>query len=317
MEKRLLVTRGNGFLSRQLILDGLEQGYRVRTSVLQYSEQSFLERLVSRELGAEAVSLLEFISCEHGSAGFWDAAVQGVDAIFHLASLQHAPLEDLKHLFSAALKFDITRLIVTMDNEPFLSSKTYALPHIAAAQVQQVLVEKKIWEYARHFPQLQISSISPVLCLGPLYDASLVPSTQLIQQLMLGRPFGLEPMHLSLVDSRDVSDLHFMILDCPQSIGERFTATAANLWLREVAEILLVHFPTLSGKIPQFETPSWLLQMIGLFDRSTRTVIPKLHLHRDASAEKAIDLLGYQPRSVEEAIVSTAESLVELDLVAL
>jgi len=314
MEKRLLVTRGNGFLSRQIILDGLQQGYRIRTSILQYSEKEFLERLVVSELGAEFLKGLEFISAASGSAGFWDSAVQDVDAIFHLASLQHAPLEEIKHLFSAALKFEVHRLIVTLDNDPILSSKSYALPHLAAGQLRQVLVEKKVWEYARHFPQLQITSFCPTLCLGPLYDASLVPSIQLIQQLLRGKLFGIEPMQVSIIDHRDLSDLHYMALETHMSIGERITATAANLWMRDIAEILRAHFPKFSAKLPEYDAPSWLMSVIGVFDKQTKAVIPALNMPKDASPQKAIEVLGYHPRSVEEAVVATAESLLAFDL---
>jgi nucleoside-diphosphate-sugar epimerase len=51
-----------------------------------------------------------------------------------------------------------------------------------------------------------------------------------------------------------------------------------------------------------------------LFDSSIAQIVPELGKARQASNEKARSMLGWTPRSREDAIIGTAESLVQLGL---
>jgi len=46
-----------------------------------------------------------------------------------------------------------------------------------------------------------------------------------------------------------------------------------------------------------------------------RQILPELGKHKNATSGKAQRALGWKPRAMEEAVVSTAESLVRLGLV--
>jgi len=54
--------------------------------------------------------------------------------------------------------------------------------------------------------------------------------------------------------------------------------------------------------------------VIAIFDPTVRQVVPELGKVKDASNAKAKRVLGWAPRSNEEAILATAESLVRLGL---
>jgi len=56
------------------------------------------------------------------------------------------------------------------------------------------------------------------------------------------------------------------------------------------------------------------LRVIAVFDPTVRQVVPELGKVKNASNEKARRVLGWAPRSNEEAIVATAESLMRLGL---
>ena len=60
--------------------------------------------------------------------------------------------------------------------------------------------------------------------------------------------------------------------------------------------------------------PDWLLRLGALKDPALRGSIPLLGLNLNASNEKARRLLGWLPRSREDAIAATAESLLRLGL---
>ncbi|HOP20138.1 MAG TPA: hypothetical protein PK585_08655, partial [Amphiplicatus sp.] len=57
---------------------------------------------------------------------------------------------------------------------------------------------------------------------------------------------------------------------------------------------------------------SALLRTVG--DPAVRQIVPELGLRKNATNEKARRLLGWNPRSNEESIAATAESLVRLGL---
>ena len=67
--------------------------------------------------------------------------------------------------------------------------------------------------------------------------------------------------------------------------------------------------------MPTVQAPSWLLRLIALRDARVRQVLPELDKVKNATNEKARRVLGWSPRSGEEAIVATAESLVALGLI--
>jgi dihydroflavonol-4-reductase len=67
-------------------------------------------------------------------------------------------------------------------------------------------------------------------------------------------------------------------------------------------------------RVPTWQLPNWLVRIAALRDPAVRQIIPELGKIKNATNEKAKRVLGWAPRSREEAIVATAESLVRLGL---
>jgi hypothetical protein len=61
--------------------------------------------------------------------------------------------------------------------------------------------------------------------------------------------------------------------------------------------------------------PNWLVRFVALFDPRMRQLLPLLGQIRNATSAKAERVLGWKPRSREDAIVATAESLVKFGIV--
>jgi dihydroflavonol-4-reductase len=62
--------------------------------------------------------------------------------------------------------------------------------------------------------------------------------------------------------------------------------------------------------------PNWLVKLLALRNPAMKAIVPLLGVNLNTTSEKAERLLGWTPRSREDAIVATAESLVRLGLVA-
>ena len=67
-------------------------------------------------------------------------------------------------------------------------------------------------------------------------------------------------------------------------------------------------------RVPTRELPNWLLRVAALADPTVRQIIPELGKTKNATSEKARRLLGWTPRSRQDALVATAESLIRLGL---
>jgi len=67
-------------------------------------------------------------------------------------------------------------------------------------------------------------------------------------------------------------------------------------------------------RVPTREIPNWLVRVAALLDPSVKQILPELGKRKNATSAKARSVLGWSPRSSEDAIVATAESMVRLGL---
>jgi dihydroflavonol-4-reductase len=68
-------------------------------------------------------------------------------------------------------------------------------------------------------------------------------------------------------------------------------------------------------RAPTRQLPNWIVRLFALRNPEIKQFVPELGKKRNATNEKARRLLGWSPRSSEEAVVATAESLLRLGLV--
>jgi nucleoside-diphosphate-sugar epimerase len=81
--------------------------------------------------------------------------------------------------------------------------------------------------------------------------------------------------------------------------------------IRDIARILKKNRPNESKKAPTRELPNWLVRGVAIFDPSIRQILPELGHVVQISNEKAKRVLGWTPRSTEDGILATADSLVQ------
>ena len=126
---------------------------------------------------------------------------------------------------------------------------------------------------------------------------------------------GLPRMLFGVVDVRDVADLHLRAMTNPAAKGERFLAISGDfMTMLEIAQTLKTRLGNAASRVPTRVLPDWLVRIVGLFDGQAAQIVTELGKARNATGAKATRLLGWAPRSREEAIVATAESLIRLGL---
>jgi nucleoside-diphosphate-sugar epimerase len=117
------------------------------------------------------------------------------------------------------------------------------------------------------------------------------------------------------VDVRDVADLHLRAMTDDAARGERFLAVSGDFMsILEIAKVLKARMGAAARRVPTRQIPDWLVRLAALPDPAVKQILPELGKSKNATGAKAQRLLGWSPRSREEAIVATAESLVRLGL---
>jgi dihydroflavonol-4-reductase len=126
---------------------------------------------------------------------------------------------------------------------------------------------------------------------------------------------GCPKLYFGIVDVRDVADLHIRAMIHPDARGERFLAVSGDFTsLRDIALILKKRIGTDAKRVPTMQIPNWVVHLAALWDPAIKQILPELGKFKNGTGEKARKMLGWNPRSREETVVSTAESLVRLRL---
>jgi nucleoside-diphosphate-sugar epimerase len=126
---------------------------------------------------------------------------------------------------------------------------------------------------------------------------------------------GCPKLYFGAVDVRDVADMHLKCMTNSAAKGERFLAVAGDfVSILEMAQMLRKRLGAAASRVPTRELPNWLVRLAALRDPAVRQILPELGKRKNGSNEKARRVLGWQPRSNEECIVATAESMLALKL---
>lgn len=125
-----------------------------------------------------------------------------------------------------------------------------------------------------------------------------------------GRLCGWAP-----VDVRDVASAHVAAMTTPEAAGQRFCCAIEHAWMQDMAVILKKHFADRGYKIPTRPLPDFLVRIVALFDKTARVALGDLGQYQTISTERIRRVLGWKPRSLEEMVVATGESLIEHGIV--
>jgi dihydroflavonol-4-reductase len=315
-------------------------GYQVRTTVRSLTREAEVRALLARA-GAEPGDALAFFAAELTADAGWAEAVAGCDFVLHVASPfpPRAPehedelivpaREGALRVLAASRDAGVKRVVLTSSfaaigygqkplEHPFSEHNWTdpASPGLSAYVKSKTLAERAAWDFVeREGGELELSVVNPVGVFGPLLGPDLSSSIQLVQRLMNGSLPGLPRLAFGLVDVRDVADLHLRAMLHPAAAGERFLAVAGPcMTLQEMALLLRARLGAAAAKVPTRRLPDWVLKLTARFDPSVAQIVSELGKVKTATNAKARAVLDWTPRSNEEALLATAESLVRLRL---
>jgi nucleoside-diphosphate-sugar epimerase len=187
---------------------------------------------------------------------------------------------------------------------------------VSAYVKSKTLAERAAWDFiAKEGGALELSVVNPVGVFGPVLGPDYSTSILIVQRLMDGAMPGCPQLVFGVVDVRDVADLHLRAMTNPAAKGERFLAIAGDFMsIRDIALVLKERMGAAGRRVPTRQLPNWLVRVAALADPAVKQIIPELGTTKNASSEKARRVLGWTPRSREDALVASAESLLRLGL---
>ena len=336
----VLVTGGSGFIGSHCILQLLAAGHQVRTTVRNLKREGDVRALL-KEGGAEPGDRLSFAAADLEKDAGWPPAVAGCDYVLHVASPFPASVpkeenelivparEGALRVLRAARDAGVKRVVLTssfaaigygqrLQEAPF-NETNWTDPNADDVQPyvkSKTLAERAAWDFiAKEGGKLELSVVNPVGVFGPVLGPDYSTSILIVQRLMDGALPGCPKLSFGIVDVRDVADLHLRAMTHPAAKGERFLAVAGDFMsMQEIAKVLKARMGAAAKRVPTWQLPNFLVRLASLRDPAVKQIVPELGKRKNATNEKAKHLLGWAPRSNEESIVATAESLVRLGL---
>jgi nucleoside-diphosphate-sugar epimerase len=336
----VLVTGGSGFIGSHCLLQLLAAGHSVRTTVRNLQREGDVRGLL-RAGGIEAGERLSVVAADLEKDAGWSEAVAGCEYVLHVASPLPASVpknedalivparEGTLRVLRAARGARVRRVVVTSSfaaigyghterKAPFTETDWTNLngQDVQAYPKSKTLAERAAWDFiAREGGGLELAVVNPVGVFGPVLGSDYSTSILLVQRLMDGALPGCPRLYFGVVDVRDVADLHLRAMTEPAARGERFLAVAGDfVTMAEIGKMLKARLGATARRVPTLQLPNWVVRLAARRDPAVKLILPELGKRKNATGEKARRLLGWAPRSNEEAVVATGESLVRLGL---
>jgi nucleoside-diphosphate-sugar epimerase len=307
-QTRILVTGGSGYLGSHTVRAAAEAGHAVRTTVRDLARADDVRAMVGAGVEVVAADLMD-------DAG-WAAAVDGCDAVLHVASpIPLAQPEDPDELvvparegtlrvLRAARAGGVRRVVLTSSFAAIGYGRSVGRPWtendwtdpsgtLAPYPLSKVIAERAAWDFvADGGPgQPELVVLNPTGIFGPVLGPHVGSSTGIVIGLLSGQWAEAPRQSFGIADVRDVAQAHVRAIDA-DAAGRRFLLTSppATSWLG-MADTLRERFGERAAQAPTREVEGDPVP-VNEFDVS-----------------RARAVLGWDPRPSADTVADTVTSL--------
>jgi len=332
----VLVTGGSGFVGIHAILQLLQKGYKVKTTLRSLKRKDDILAMLKTG-GIRSFEHLIFVEADLTKDDNWNEAVKDCTYVLHIASpillalpkdeneMIRPAVDGTLRVLKAARDAGVKRVVMTSnfgavgyshrDPQMPINEAEWTDPNekgLSSYNKSKVMAERAAWDFMeREGGNLELSVINPVGIFGPALGPDLSSGFELVKNLLDGTMKAIPKLTLNIIDVRDVADLHIRAMTNPDAKGQRFLALAGGkISLPEIAALLKEKMPAISGKISGKTLPNWLLRLAALFNPKARAIASMLKASRNVSNEKARKILNWKPLTTnEQAILLSVESM--------
>jgi len=331
MEK-VFVSGGTGYIALHCIKQLIEQGYLVKTSLRSLDKVDNLLKCLLRHV--DCTGKIEFCELNLLSDNGWNEAIQGCDYVLHVASpviigrvdvdeLVKPALGGLQRCLKAAVKNKVKRFVMTSsfaaiygngksefnDDDWTDLSNEELFPY----EISKTKAEMFLWEYINSLDKderIEVCAINPVLVVGPSLSDSVSISNRIAIKKMLNGSIPFNPkLSVSVVDVKDVAWAHIKAMKEKNAVGKRFLLSEKTVWFSDISNIL---YNNGFKKVPRYTAPNWLIKFLSIFISSLRMAVERLGEKEVLHTNNARNILKWDPKGVDQAIVGSAKQLHDL-----
>ena len=335
----ILVTGASGYVGKWCLITHLEKGYRVRGTVRSDAKAALVRKTVTALVGAEAASRMDLVKADILADAGWPEALAGVTAGMHVATqirgdepmvssvVVRPAVEGTERVLRMAHRAGIKRFILTSSIATVgyghghakgrrVYDETYftnleAMRWTWAYCVGKTKAERAAWDYAKA-NGMELTTIHPGAIIGPALDEDASISVGNVSGLLDNSTPALPSNGFSIIDVRDVADMHIAALEDPASIGQRYLAPAENMPFPQVAKIVQELYP--DRKIVNRPVPDWIIRLVAMFGGPARQIINDIGNEKVFDGRKGEALIGHPYVTARQSIKDTAESVLRLGL---
>ncbi len=336
----VLVTGGSGYIAGYCIAQLLADGWRVRTTVRSLARAEDTRAAIDKI--AAGAGTIEFAAADLNADAGWANAVAGAGYVLHVASpvpaidpdnddeLVRPARDGTLRVLKASREAGVKRVVMTSSMaaiafgrgeraEPFTEADWTDETNrndTSAYERSKTIAERAAWAWHKaEGGALELATVNPALVLGPALGSDFSASLEAVRKLLDGSVPALPHFGFSLVDVRDIAQLHLLAMTSPAAAGQRFLGSADFYWMKDIAKVLKQGLGGEARKVPSISIPDFLVRLFALFDPVVRTRLFELGKRRSVSSDKARRVLGWTTRPMPETILDTARSLQAQSLV--
>ena len=324
--KKVFVTGITGYIGQHVAAELLRQNFQVVGSVRSLAKAESTRSALAALTDASDVKFVELDILQ--DAG-WAEAMKVCDVVIHLASpfLLAEPkdesvmitpaVEGTKRVIEAAKEAGVTRVVLTSSVVAMTSGRpsgTYGSDswsdverNIGSYAKSKTLAERAAWEAIRG-SSLELVVMNPGFVLGPaLGKAGNGTSETLIANMISGKMPAIPNVAMSMVDVRDIAQLHVAAAEKPGISGKRFIAASSEpVEMSHVAEVLR---KAGYSKVPSRRAPNFAIKLMALFDREAKGMVPNLGVRISYDNKETVELLQWKPTPLEITFTDMAAAM--------
>ncbi|MEE2624691.1 MAG: NAD-dependent epimerase/dehydratase family protein [Candidatus Thermoplasmatota archaeon] len=337
-DEMVVVTGSSGYIGSHIVANLLSRGRNVRATVRDASDPERVDHL--RDMDVAEGGSLEIVEMDLLDYASVHGAISGCTEVIHTAAVVRLtakrPQEQivdpsvigtqnvldaidavdsvvcLVHTSSTAairpLKWQDGQTLTTdtWADDANLKENPYGLAKFSAERLVREWHSGK-----KEGSRPRMVSINPCIVFGPpLSKRHLRGSVSFVMTLLRREiPFVI-PMHVSIVDVRDVAEAHVRALTKGDQAG-RYLVVSGQMWFKEIARLLNTAHPNL--RVPTRQVPYLLSLVVSIFHPRISLSWARAHLNKrlfwDASpAERDLGMVWRKP---EESVLDSVLPVIE------
>ena len=330
---KVLVTGASGYIALHCILGLLKKGFKVKGSLRNLSREGEVKESLGTNFKNEN---LEFCTLNLLNDEGWEEAASDCDYLVHIASpccieepkneedIIDPAVEGTLRALKAAHKSKLKKVVLTssMGAIAYGHNKSYCdhtdwtdtSKNVGAYIKSKTIAEKVAWNFVNNQTEdsLIMTTIHPGMVFGPLLSNDIEGiSASLITKMITGKFPALPDIFFTIVDVRDVANLHVQALTNKQSDHKRIIATSHNgIQFLEISEMLReLGF----NKCPKSLVPNQVINSLALFNRdmkSTASMIKRGCYGADIS--ETISIFDWNPIPLKKTLEDMTKSLTKI-----